>query len=130
MTTIKRNQNKSSVFDWIVRLLKGVLVGIGFITPGLSGGVLAVVFGLYEPLMRFLGNLKDKFIKNVLYFIPVGIGGVIGIVAFSAVVDFAFRNYAAQFTWLLLVSLLAPSLLSSKLRGKKAENGGIGSYWC
>ena len=45
-------------------------------------------------LMRFLGNLRDKFVQNVLFFLPVGIGGVIGVVAFSAVVDFAFTNYA------------------------------------
>lgn len=102
MTITNENQQKRTVVDWIVRLLKGVLVGIGFITPGLSGGVLAVVFSIYEPLMRFLGNLRDKFIKNVLFFIPIGIGGVIGVVAFSAVVDFAFQNYAAQFTWLFI----------------------------
>src|SRR4030065_744891 len=91
--------NKASIIDWFIRLVKGVIVGIGFIVPGLSGGVLAVVFGLYEPLMKFLGNLREKFLKNLLFFIPVGIGGVLGVVAFSAVVDFAFTNYAAQFTW-------------------------------
>lgn len=120
--TIKDNDAKMNpVMDWIVRLLKGVLVGIGFITPGLSGGVLAVVFGIYEPLMRFLGNLRDKFVKNVLYFIPVAIGGALGVVAFSAVVDFAFTNYAAQFTW-LFVGFIAgtfPSLF--KTSGKEGR---------
>ena len=47
---------KTTLADWILALLKGILVGIGFITPGLSGGVLAVVFGIYEPLMRWLGT--------------------------------------------------------------------------
>jgi len=83
-------KNKDSIGDWLFRLVKGVLVGIGFIIPGLSGGVLAVILGIYEPLMRFLGNLREKFIRNVLFFLPVGIGGVIGVVAFSAVVDYAF----------------------------------------
>lgn len=117
----EKKQNKT--LDWIIRLLKGVLVGVGFITPGLSGGVLAVVFGIYEPLMRFLGNLRDKFIKNVLFFIPVGIGGIIGVVAFSAVVDFAFENYAAQFTWLFIgfIAGTFPSLF--KTSGKKGREG-------
>ena len=79
-SVIKKN---GSITDWLLRLVKGVIIGIGFITPGLSGGVLAVVFGIYEPLMRFLANLKEKFVKNLLFFIPVGIGGVIGVVAFS-----------------------------------------------
>lgn len=122
--TEKNDQKKSNVImDWIVRLLKGIMVGIGFITPGLSGGVLAVVFGLYEPLMRFLGNLKDRFMKNVIFFIPVGIGGVLGVVAFSAVVDFAFSNYAAQFTWLFIgfIAGTFPSLF--KTSGKQGRKG-------
>lgn len=122
MTIKNEDKNKKSFVDWIIRLLKGILVGIGFITPGLSGGVLAVVFGIYERLMGFLGNLRDKFIENVRFFLPVGIGGAIGVVAFSAVVDFAFSNYAAQFTWLFIgfIAGTFPSLF--KTAGKKGRN--------
>ncbi len=118
------DKKQNRVFDWIVRLLKGILVGIGFITPGLSGGVLAVVFGIYEPLMRFMGNIREKFIKNMIYFIPVGIGGVIGIVAFSAVVDFAFSRYPGQFTWLFIgfIAGTFPSLF--KTSGKEGRKLG------
>jgi len=111
----------SPVVGWIIRLLKGMLVGVGAILPGLSGGVLAVVFGIYEPLVRFLANLRYKFMQNVLFFIPVGIGGLLGVLAFSAVVDFAFTNYAAQFIW-LFVGFIAgtfPSLY--KTSGKEGR---------
>ncbi len=122
MTAVNEDSsNKNSVLEWFIRLIKGIFVGIGFIVPGLSGGVLAVVFGLYEPLMKFLGNLKEKFLKNLVFFIPVGIGGIIGVVAFSAVVDFAFSNYAAQFTWLFIgfISGTFPSLF--KTAGKEGR---------
>jgi len=119
------NQTKpvNPILDWIVRFLKGVMVGIGFITPGLSGGVLAVVFGIYEPMIRFLGNLKHKFIQNVLFFLPVGIGGVIGVVAFSAVVDIAFTHYPALFTWLFIgfIAGTFPSLFTTA--GKEGRQG-------
>jgi len=82
--------------DWFIRLIKGALVGIGFILPGLSGGVLAVIFGIYDPLIRFLANIRHKFLKNILYFLPVAIGAAIGIVLFAVVVDKAFGKYAAQ----------------------------------
>lgn len=119
-------QNKNLLGDWFIRLLKGIFIGIGFIVPGLSGGVLAVVFGLYEPLMRFLANLRENFIKNVLFFIPVGIGGALGVVVFSAVVDFAFTNYAAQFIWLLIgfISGTFPTLLKTA-----AKNGRKFQHW-
>lgn len=125
-TTNSTFQEKNSAAEWFIRLFKGILVGIGFIVPGLSGGVLAVVFGLYEPLMRFLANLTENFKKNLQFFIPVGIGLVLGVVAFSAVVDFAFTNYAAQFIWLLIgfISGTFPSLL--KTAGK---NGRKTYHW-
>jgi putative membrane protein len=109
------------VVDWIVRLVKGALVGIGAIVPGLSGGVLAVVFGIYEPMLRFLANIRVKFLENMRYFLPVGIGGVVGVVAFSAVVDYAFTYYPAQFTWLFIgfISGTFPSLF--KTSGKQGH---------
>ena len=112
---------KDTPGEWFLRLLKGMLVGIGAIVPGLSGGVLAVVFGLYEPIMRFLANLRYKFIQNVLFFIPVGLGGVLGVIAFSAVVDYAFTHYAAQFIWLFVgfISGTFPSLF--KTAGKQGR---------
>jgi putative membrane protein len=121
MTTEEIAHPRSNVVDWLLRVVKGILVGVGFITPGLSGGVLAVVFGIYEPLMRWLGNLREKFLQNLVYFIPVGIGGALGVVAFSAVVDWAFANYAAQFTWLFIgfISGTFPSLL--KTSGKEGR---------
>jgi len=121
-------RKKDSIGDWLFRLVKGVLIGIGFIVPGLSGGVLAVIFGIYEPLMRFLGNLKEKFVRNVLFFIPVGIGGVIGVVAFSAVVDYAFTNFAAPFIWLFIgfISGTFPSLIkTSGKKGRKPIHWGL-----
>jgi len=71
--------------------------------------------------MRWLGNLREKFLQNLVYFIPVGIGGALGVVAFSAVVDWAFANYAAQFTWLFIgfISGTFPSLL--KTSGKEGR---------
>ena len=121
MTTHEFTKKPNPVVEWVVRLLKGIMVGIGFITPGLSGGVLAVVFGIYEPLIRFLGNLRHKVIKNALYFLPVFIGGLIGTVAFAAVVDVAFTHYPALFTWLFIgfIAGTFPSLF--KTAGKQGR---------
>lgn len=113
------------VADWFVRLLKGALVGIGFILPGLSGGVLAVIFGIYDPLIRFLANVRKNFMKNLIYFIPVAIGAAIGIVLFAVVVEKAFGKYAAQFVCLFVgfVAGTFPSLFKTAgLKGRKSTD--------
>jgi putative membrane protein len=111
----------NAVLAWFIRLVKGVLVGIGAIVPGISGGVLMVVFGIYEPLLRFLANIRHNFLKNILYFLPIGIGGILGVIGFSAVVDFAFTHYAAQFIWLFIGFICGtfPSLF--KTSGKEGR---------
>ncbi|MBP9030853.1 MAG: DUF368 domain-containing protein, partial [Dysgonomonadaceae bacterium] len=110
------------IIDWFIRLIKGVIVGIGFILPGLSGGVLAVILGIYDLLIRFLSDLKKHFIENVLYFIPVIIGGAIGIVLFSILVEKAFGVYAAEFICLFIgfVAGTFPSLY--KTAGKEGRS--------
>lgn len=107
---------------WFIRFLKGVAVGIGAILPGLSGGVLAVIFNIYDPLLKFLGNIQKNFKENVLYFIPVGMGGVLGVVLFSLFVEQAFGKFAAQFTCLFIgfVAGTFPSLF--KTAGKEGRN--------
>lgn len=85
-----------------LRLLKGILVGIGAILPGLSGGVLAVIFGIYQPMIAFLSHIRQEFMRNVRYFLPIGIGGLLGVFLFSVFVEKAFGKYSAQFVCLFL----------------------------
>ena len=91
-----------TVGRWLVRLLKGIAVGVGFILPGLSGGVLAVIFKIYDPLIKFLANPFRNFWRQLKYFLPVGIGGIIGVVLFSIVVSAAFGRYEAAFVCLFI----------------------------
>ncbi|HNZ61547.1 MAG TPA: DUF368 domain-containing protein [Paludibacteraceae bacterium] len=101
-TSGSKNTRSNVVVDWFIRLIKGIIVGIGFILPGLSGGVLAVILGIYDRIIKFLSDLRKDFVQNVFYFIPVVIGGAIGIVLFSILVEKAFGNYAAQFICLFV----------------------------
>lgn len=66
---------------WLRNVLAGFLIGAGCILPGASGGVMAVAFGLYRPMLdAVLGFLRAPK-KHLLFLLPIGIGGVGGIVA-------------------------------------------------
>jgi len=76
--------------------LKGIVVGIGGIAPGLSGSVLMVILGLYTKVINAIANIFKDFKKNMLFLIPIGIGMVTGIVCFSKVIKFSMENYELQ----------------------------------
>ena len=44
------------ILHLILRVLQGILIGVGAVLPGISGGVLCVVFGIYKPVMELLGR--------------------------------------------------------------------------
>lgn len=85
--------------DWILRFIKGIFIGSGFILPGVSGGALAAVFGVYERIISFLAHITRDFKKNVLYLFPLGLGGITGVFLFSFVVSFLLGEYETQILW-------------------------------
>ena len=112
MDISEANIKKKKRGSWIVRLIQGAIVGVGGIIPGISGGVLCAVFGLYEPLMEILSHPISTFKKNFRLMLPVVIGIGFGFVALAKVVDIMFKSNAeiatALFVGLILGEL--PSL--------------------
>jgi len=77
-----------------------------FVLPGVSGAALAVVFGLYERIVEFIANITKNFVKNILFFIPVGIGGLLGIYLISHPISFLKENYLTPFLWFFVGAIL------------------------
>lgn len=119
MTEERKSLDKS---NWIIRLVKGIFVGIGAILPGLSGGVLAMIFGIYDPLIAFLSNIKKNFKKNILYFAPIILGMGIGVLLFAFVVEKAFGKYEALFTCLFIGFVVGTLPLLYKKAGSKGRS--------
>src|SRR5699024_1878097 len=92
--------------DSIFRAVKGALIGSGFILPGISGGALAAVFGLYERLILFMANPLKNFKANVRFFMPVGIGAVIGIFLLSFLISFMLGEIESVARWFFIGAIL------------------------
>jgi len=93
---------REKVVSWIIRFLKGIFIGSGFILPGISGGVLAAVFGLYERMINFLAAVRTDFKENFLYFLPVGLGGIFGIFIFSVALSFFLELAEVPLMWFFI----------------------------
>ena len=87
------------MIDWLLRLTKGAIIGVGFIVPGISGGALAAILGLYQRMISFVAHITKDFTKNAMFLAPVGIGGVLGIVVLAHPLSFLLENYEAQVIW-------------------------------
>jgi putative membrane protein len=85
--------------SWFIRVIKGVIIALGFILPGVSGGVLAAILGIYEKMLSFLAHLSKDFKENFLYFLPVGIGGILGLGLLSNPVDYLLHHWQVIVLW-------------------------------
>ena len=75
---------KMSPMQFVFRIFQGALIGLGAVLPGISGGVLGVIFGIYKPIMELLSHPFKNFKSHVPPLIPVFIGflGVANILSF------------------------------------------------
>lgn len=96
----------------LVRLLQGALVGVGGVLPGISGGVLCAIFGLYEPLMEVLAHPLKNLKKHWKLLLPVAIGIVIGFLGLAKLVVWLFQSNEAVAACLFVGLILGmlPSL--------------------
>jgi len=125
------------IASWIFRLVKGIVVGTGFIIPGVSGGVFAAIFGIYEPLIRFCANIRKDFMKNMKFFLPVGIGGLISIVLVSRALGGFFEIAEIPLVWFFIGCVLGTLPMLFKQAGKQGRKarhflvmGGTAAVMC
>lgn len=93
-----------------IRILRnflcGLLIGGGAILPGVSGGVLAVVFGVYHPCMEILVSPAKALPKYWRILLPLGLGVCIGFLLFAKGVAALFTVSAAVAVWLFIGLIL------------------------
>lgn len=74
-------------------LIKGIIIGIGKIIPGVSGSILAICMGIYEDLIYSINNLFKDFKNNFKILFDVGIGIIISVIFFSKIILFFLDKY-------------------------------------
>lgn len=110
---------------WLLSVFIGSVIGVGAILPGLSGGVMCVLFGVYQPLMETLSHPFRGVKKHWKMLLPVVIGIAIGFVGFAAILEALNMNpLIEQSIFLGLVLGTLPSLWKDAGEEKRTK----GSY--
>ena len=122
-----------SIKNYLIIIAKGMLMGIADLVPGISGGTIALITGIYKDLITALNNLtfkniKFNFLKNskknkfdILAFLAVGIS--LSILLFSNIILFLLDNYineVSSFFFGLIISSVF--ILLNKIKGIKISD--------
>lgn len=112
-------------------LLQGALIGLGAVLPGISGGVLSVIFGIYRPVMELLGDPKKNFRTHFPKLFPYLLGYLLGFLGVANVLAFFLNRYPDSSVCLfigLIIGML-PSLWEEA--GKEGRSrGSYLSFFC
>ena len=103
---------KNDLSRWLLHGLLGVLIGVGAVLPGISGGALCVAFGIYKPVMELLGNPLRKFKTHVPKLLPVIVGAGVGFLGVANVLSFFLEAFPGPSVFLFIGLILGmlPSL--------------------
>ena len=101
-------------------VIKGFLIGVANIIPGVSGGTLAITLGIYEKLIGAISHFFSNLKKNICFLIPIAIGMLLAIASLSRVIDYSYKHFPIP-TSLFFVGLVLGGIpmLVGKVRGKK-----------
>ena len=74
------------MLQWILDILRGAVMGVSNIIPGVSGGTMAVSMGIYDRVIYAVNNIFKQFKKSFKDILPILIGILIGLFAFAALI--------------------------------------------
>ncbi len=106
----------------IIDIIKGALIGVANVIPGVSGGTLAVSTGVYEKIINAINNIRKDFKNSVKTLWPFLVGMVIGIVALAFVITFLLERFPVPTTACFIGLVLGGvPVLYSKIKDEKIK---------
>lgn len=121
MTQATKPQKESPLL-FLYRIIQGALIGGGAILPGVSGGVLAVVFGIYQPMMAFLSRPFQTFKTYWKLFIPIILGVGLGFWGFAKLIAWLFSG-DSPYPLALFIGLILGTVPQLYKSAQKPQNG-------
>lgn len=106
----------------IILILKGFIIGLGKIIPGVSGAMLAITLGVYETGLKAISNIFKEFKKHFKFLALLGIGIVLSIILGSKAVIYCLNNFYLP-TMFLFIGLILGGIkpLFKEIQNKKTK---------
>lgn len=115
-------------FHFIIKIIQGCFIGLGAVLPGISGGVLCVIFGIYQPVMELLAKPFHNFKTHVPKLFPVILGIVLGFFGIANILSVLLDKYPAPSICLFIGFIVG--MLPSLFREAGEQGRDNKSYVC
>jgi len=108
--------------EYLLLIIKGMIIGIANIIPGVSGGTLMIILGIYQDVINTISHFFKNIKKNLKFIIPLGIGMILSILLLSKLISVCLKNYPFS-TTLFFVGLILGGipLLWNKTKAAKGK---------
>ncbi len=113
-------EKRFNLSDFIRFAIYGAIVGVGAILPGVSGGVLMVAFGFFEPIMELLTSPKDAIKRSYNMYVPFFVGWGVGFVLLAKVME-AFFSFAPDVAVMLFFGLVCGTIPDLFKKSEQAD---------
>lgn len=112
---------------YMKNFLKGMAVGIATLVPGVSGGTMAVILGIYDELIHAIGSFFENWKKHSLLLVEIGFGSLMGVALFSRFMESTMARYPhlMQFLFMGIIIGGLPVLYRKSAAGTKRKKGDI-----
>ena len=106
--------------ETIILIIKGFIIGIGKVLPGVSGSLIALSLGLYEKAIEAISNIFNDFKNNVIFLSTIGVGILLSVMIGSNIVNYFLNNHYMP-TMFLFIGLILGSSFDMKDKIKRND---------
>lgn len=103
-------------------MINGLIIGVSMLIPGVSGGTVALICGIYYKLITSVDTFFEKPKENIKFLSSVAIGGIIGVLAFSKLILFVYNTYKTPMVYLFMGAVIGSIPLLCRSAGAKKIN--------
>ena len=103
-------------------IIKGFIVGIGKIIPGVSGSMLAISMGIYEKALQCISHFFRNIKENILFLGNLGLGLLLAVILFSHVIYWSLEKWYF-YVMLLFIGLILGTMpaIFKNVQGKRIK---------
>ena len=113
----------------LILVIKGMIIGLANVIPGVSGGTLMITLGIYEQVIETISHFFSNFKNNLKFIIPLGIGAVLSLVLFSKLIGMSLDKFPFATTLFFLGLIMGGMpIIINNMNKNKSEKSKVSNY--